>query len=230
MLIEFPVSVNEVKMSGKVNIRNATQDNFVFSDYTSLEGIEQISCKEIYARHHHAMFVGIDEQIMGLGYRAAGKGEGMHKLRLIERPEACSGYKRAGAGKFFRFILTEEGRIFFSGQNKKYMVGKDVDTNAYVDKFYEIENLYPLEAGDKLIDLDGGKHFMIAVSEKGKVYTSGYMMYRVVAPIRHNSQGDEDYPCELRMPEGWKAIRGWACDLYTNVWVLAVKADDPSVF
>ena len=129
MLIEFPVSVNEVKMSGKVNIRNATEDNFVFSDYTSLEGIDQISCKEIYARHHHAMFVGIDEQIMGLGYRAAGKGEGMHKLRLIERPEACSGYKRAGAGKFFRFILTEEGRIFFSGQNKKYMVGKDIEVN-----------------------------------------------------------------------------------------------------
>jgi hypothetical protein len=61
------------------------------------------------------MFIGTDEQVMGLGYRAAGKGEGMHKLRLIERPEACRNYKRAGAGKFFRFILTEEGRIFFSG-------------------------------------------------------------------------------------------------------------------
>ena len=44
MTIEFPVSVNEVKMSGKVNIRNASQDNFVFEDYTGLEGIEQISC------------------------------------------------------------------------------------------------------------------------------------------------------------------------------------------
>ena len=40
MTIEFPVSVNEVKMSGRVNIRNASEDNFKFEDYSSLEGIE----------------------------------------------------------------------------------------------------------------------------------------------------------------------------------------------
>lgn len=111
---------------------------------------------------------------MGLGYRACGKEEGAEKLKLLERPEDCTGYKKVSAGKFFRLILTNSGKLFFCGQNKKYMVGKDVELNQMVDKFYEIKNLFPLQSDDYLVDVDGGKHFMIAVSNKGKVFTSGF--------------------------------------------------------
>jgi hypothetical protein len=82
--IEFPVSVNDVKMSGKMIVRNG--DDVVHEDYLPLEGIEQISASSVYARHHHAMFVSSDEQVMGIGYRACGKEENMHKLRILERP------------------------------------------------------------------------------------------------------------------------------------------------
>jgi alpha-tubulin suppressor-like RCC1 family protein len=167
---------------------------------------------------------------MGIGYRASGKEEGMHRMRLIERPEDCQNYKKVSAGKFFRLILTQEGKLFFSGQNKKYMVGKDIDTNAYCDKFYEIVNLWPLASDDKLIDVDGGKHFMVACSQKGKVYASGYMFYRAVSEIRHNAEDNEDYPCELRMPEGWLARQVWACDLYCNIWVRAESVSEPGKF
>ena len=160
---------------------------------------------------------------MGLGYRACGREEGAHKLKLLERPADCSGYKRVCAGKFFRLILTNEGRLFFCGQNKKYMVGKDIEVNQMVDKFYEIVNLYPLASDEKIIDVDGGKHFMIVCTDKGRVFTSGYMMYRAVPEIRRNNEENEDFPCELKLSqpetEGWKPIRVWACDLYNNVWM-----------
>ena len=78
------------------------------------------------SRHHHVMFVGADEQIKGMGYRASGKEEGMHKLRTIEKPPECVNYQKVAVGKFFRLILTKEGRVFFSGQNKKYCAGKEI--------------------------------------------------------------------------------------------------------
>jgi len=168
------------------------------------------------------MFVSSDEQIMGIGYRACGKGDDMHKLRILERPEMCRNYKRVCVGKFFRLILTHEGQLFFCGQNKKYMIGKDIDTNAHVDKFVEVKDLFPIASDDKIIDVDGGKHFMIVVTQKGKVFTSGYMMYRAVSEIRSNTEENEDYPCELKMSsvtEGWIPKQCWACDLYCNVWI-----------
>ena len=44
-----------------------------------------------------------------------------------------------------------------------------------------------MDEDDKIIDVDGGKHFMVIVTQKGKVYTSGYMMYRAVPGIRYNA-------------------------------------------
>ena len=181
------------------------------------------------------MFVGTDEQVMGMGYRACGRDEGAHNLKVLERPENCTGYKKVCAGKFFRLILCNDGRLFFCGQNKKYMIGKDIEVNAQCDKFYEVsKDLFPMASDDKIIDVDGGKHFMIVVTEKGKVFTSGYMMYRAVSEIRYNAEENEDFPCELKLntteTEGWKPIQCWACDLYCNVWILAEKDGQKRIF
>ena len=42
----------------------------------------------VRVRHHHALFINTMGDVMGLGYRASGKGEGnlLHKFRTIERP------------------------------------------------------------------------------------------------------------------------------------------------
>ena len=91
-----------------------------------------------------------------------------------------------------------------------------------------------MDEDDKIIDVDGGKHFMIVVTEKGKVFTSGYMMYRAVSEIRYNAEENEDFPCELKLntteTEGWKPIQCWACDLYCNVWILAEKDGQKRIF
>lgn len=94
------------------------------------------------------------------------------------------------------------------------MAGKDISVDEYAMEFNELSGLWPLDTDDKLVDIAGGLHFMIACTEKGKVYSSGYMFYRAVSEIRSNSEDNEDYPCELSVPEGWLARRVWACDKY----------------
>ena len=34
-------------------------------------------------------------------------------------------------GKYSRVILTNDGKLFFNGQNKKYMLRSSVDTNTH---------------------------------------------------------------------------------------------------
>ena len=50
---------------------------------------------------------------------------------------------------------------------------------AYADNFYEIpQDFYPMEAGDKIVDMAAGKKFIIVVTAKGQLFASGYTFYR----------------------------------------------------
>lgn len=175
------------------------------------------------------MFIGTDDSVMGFGYRAAGKEEGanQHKWKLIERPPECNNYQEMAAGKFFRLLLTKAGKLFFSGQNKKCCIGKDIEVNAYVDKFYDVTEHFPLESDDKIISADGGKHFIVLCTQKGKVYAAGNVAWNGVSDeVRQNSENNADYAFECRMngnAEGYKAEKVWACDWYGNFWILAYK-------
>lgn len=72
---------------------------------------------------------------------------------------------------------------------------------------------------------------MVAVSAKGKVFTSGSNMYGAIdSEIRSNQNDTSDEPCEITLPSGWLAKRCWACDLYTNIWVLAENGDEQKTF
>lgn len=65
-----------------------------------------MSARRVLAKHNHVMFVGEDDTIMGMGYRACGKEDNLHKMRIIEKPESCKDYKQVAVGKFFRLLLT----------------------------------------------------------------------------------------------------------------------------
>ena len=158
--ISFPVAPVEIWCSGKIYIRNYSDDSLIKTKYELLSEVT-IPTAHVRARHHHAMFIGTDDSVMGFGYRAAGKEENMHKWRIIERPPECTNYKEMAAGKFFRLLLTKSGKLFFSGQNKKCTIGRDVELNAYVNKFYDVTDHFPLESDDKIISADGGKHFIV---------------------------------------------------------------------
>ena len=69
------------------------------------------------------MFIGAKGDVIGVGYRAGGRGEGYGEHKLIERPPECIDYKEMRVGKFFRLLLTKTGKLFFSGQNKKGSAG-----------------------------------------------------------------------------------------------------------
>ena len=61
--------------SGKIYIRNCDSDSLVKTKYELLNEVT-IPTAHVRARHHHVMFIGTDDSVMGFGYRAAGKEEG----------------------------------------------------------------------------------------------------------------------------------------------------------
>ena len=120
IVIKFPYSVNAVNMSGYLS--NSKQDKFIsYEDYTEVEGAGNIKANEVYAQHHHAMFIDKDGQIMGIGIRANGDSDTQVKptLKIIERPKNYKGkYKKVTTGKFFRLLLTEDNKLFVNGKCK----------------------------------------------------------------------------------------------------------------
>ena len=167
---------------------------------------------------------------MGVGYRAGGRGEGDAKHKLLKRPADCRDYADYRTGKFFRLLLTKEGKLFFSGQNKKGSAGNTIQLNDCIEEFKDVTSVYPLAANDKIISCDGGKHFSVICTKEGKVYASGNVFYRSVDDdIKYNAEESAEYAYELKMvnhAEGYKAEKVWACDLYDNIWVLGSKKND----
>jgi alpha-tubulin suppressor-like RCC1 family protein len=180
------------------------------------------------------MFVGADEQIMGFGFRVQGKAD-QSAMRLIDRPTDCRDYKKVAIGKFFRIILTKQNRLFFNGQNKHHTIARMCDDlNSWVDAFHEITSLFPLEAGDKIIDCDGGQHFIIVCTEKGKVYCSGYKMWNYVSSDVRQGGGEEAFEMKLTpgvgdIPTGkeWGAERVWGQKNNKNCYALLYNKANP---
>ena len=88
--------------------------------------------------HHSVCFVGGDESVWGWGYRSQGAGEENVKLRRIESPEGMKNFKKVAHGKYFRCVLTQEGRLFFNGQSRRYMFGSNMNRDTHVQHFHEI--------------------------------------------------------------------------------------------
>ena len=136
-------------------------------------------------------------------------------------------FKKVTHGKFFRLVLTQEGRIFINGEARRYMCGSGYDRSRSVPKFDEFpgDNYFRIEAGDKLIDCCGGKHYCAVATQNGKIYAAGYVYYRNFEGCRNNPENNEDYPFELRLPEGYKAKMIWGSEKCNNMWVTATDAD-----
>ena len=73
--------------------------------------------------HESVCLLGGDGSLWGFGLRSQGYELNEEKLRKIDRPDLCKNPKKIFHAKFCRYYLTEDNRLFFTGQNRKYMVG-----------------------------------------------------------------------------------------------------------
>ena len=112
------------------------------------------------------MYVGGDESIWGVGYRNQGSGDNC-RLRRIETPAECRNYKKVVQGKFHRVILTQDGRVFFNGQNRKYMFRSSMSRDDHLHHFFEVTDYFRLDEGDKIVDITTGSHSTTVVTERG---------------------------------------------------------------
>ena len=106
------------------------------------------------------------------------------------------------------------------------MFGTGIDRNEHINEFHELRQKFFSGRDEKYVDVSGGKHFVAVVTESGKLYASGYTFYRAFSSCRFNRQHDEDYPYELRLPEGYrKAFKVFGQEKRNNIWVNATDAD-----
>ena len=116
------------------------------------------------------------------------------------------------------------------------MTGWGSSASAVWDGFKEIKHqedgkyYFTREVQDKIVDICGGKSHMIVMTEGGRVYASGYTLYRNLSESRSNPENNEDYPFEIRMPDEYKATAIFTCEKYLNVFVTATKGDISKTF
>ncbi len=58
-----------------------------------------------------------------------------------------------------------------------------------------------MEEGDRILDVAAGKHNFTVATEQGKIYASSYIFYRHFEKCRFNTEKNEDYPFELKLPD-----------------------------
>ena len=206
--IKYPAYPLMLMYSGKLHRRN----DDCFDDMTELTNLEKsssVGAVSVHAMHQAFVLMTGSGEMWGCGFRAQGSSEDQEILRKIETPSDCTNIRKVVHGKFFRIILTEGRKVFFNGQNRKYMYSTNVGRDDHVDHMWEpSENFYRLEDDDKIHDITAGKHYTAVVTEQGKVYAAGYIFYRHFSGCRYNKESDEDYPFELKLPEGggWRAM------------------------
>ena len=64
--------------------------------------------------------------------------------------------------------LTEEGKLFFSGKARKYMLGSNTTHDPEFTRFVKInERFFRNDEDDKLVDVVGGRNSTAVLTEKG---------------------------------------------------------------
>lgn len=78
-----------------------------------------------------------------------------------------------------------DGTFFCMGMSNKYVFGQCADNE--LDKFAEKPADFFKNESDKVVDIEGGKHFVAALTESGKIITQGYIFYRYIPGVRRNA-------------------------------------------
>ena len=225
--IEFPVRPQIVNFTGWIGgNRYGGMEEITHESFTPLQDTAQCAAVKVVAMHSSVMFIGGDESIWNLGYRCHGQGNEKAQLQKVPAPETMRNFKKVAHGKFFQLVLTEEGKLFWHGQSRKYMFGFGGSGTSRHDEFHEIENTYfRYEEGDKMVDVCGGKNFTIIATERGRIFATSYMFWRQFQECRYNQENNEDYPFELKLPEGYKAKQIWGSEKYYNMWANGADSD-----
>ena len=126
--LEYPAYPQILQYSGHVRTRHDSIARV--NEWTKLEKSTQCAPVEVHAMHQYFTLVGGDGSIWGCGLRTNGYEREREEFQQIPVPSECQNYKKVVQGKFLRVILTEDNKLFFSGQPRKYMFSSGIG-NAY---------------------------------------------------------------------------------------------------
>ena len=78
---------------------------------------------------------------------------------------------------------------------------------------------------DQIVDIVAGKNYVTVITAAGKIYNNGYVAYRYIdSNERFNIENYEDYPHEIKLPEGATNPKVWSCTK-RYIWFVSMDLD-----
>ena len=128
----------------------------------------------------------------------------------LNKPQDCVDYRKVDASGSNRLILTNSGQLYCQGENLRLYIQKGIKPDDMAQEFVNCTDVFPVSAGDKIVDMAAGYFYTVVVTEQGKAFAVGLEAKRTKLRSRsHPNQASERKPAyEIKLPG--KAIKCWA--------------------
>jgi alpha-tubulin suppressor-like RCC1 family protein len=209
----------KVSLSGLLSILIVSLALIGCSGKEPSEGDKNITA--IAAGYEHALAL-INGRIYAAGLNSVGQlglgdsGEGTERNRFTE-VSSLSGKKiiAIAAGYYHSFVLANDGKVYAAGHNEIGQLGLNDKTNR--DRFVAVSSL----SGKKIVAIVAGGGHSFAITNDGKVYTTGNNIFGQLGLGNSGDGTERDRFTEVSSLEGKKIIAIVAGDLHS----LALDSD-----
>jgi len=141
------------------------------------------------------MFVCKDESLYGVGKPSTFKDRDLVEKSQdkiwykLNKPEDCNDYIKVDASGSNRLILTRAGQLFCQGEDLRLYISKGIKPDDIALDFINCTNVFPIEDGDRIVDMCAGFFYTIVITEAGKAYAVGLESKRTkLRSRRHPNQ------------------------------------------
>ena len=139
---------------------------------------------QVHCVNGNSLFVCDDERLFAVGTPNTGANkwadayEQKKDFYEIQKPDDCTDYRKVVVSPTNRLILTNSGQLFCQGENLRLYADPDIDKDAPAKEFVDCTEVFPVEDGDKIVDVAAANFFTVVVTEQGLAYAVGHCRYR----------------------------------------------------
>lgn len=117
-----------------------------------------------------------------------------------------------------RLILTRQGQLFCQGVNLRHFIDAEIDKNQMTKQFISCTDVFPIDEGDKIIDVAAGGYTTVVVTEQGNCWMSGYCKQRRCYGDNDETEHQIKPPYQIDLPG--KALKCWTNKTSSHAYVL----------
>lgn len=148
---------------------NGDMHNLNSYSWTQIVAAINLSANRVLACGKAVMFVTDSESVWGMGKKVQGSQADERTLTRLQTPPGCKNFAKIIQTRYYRLILTQDYKLFFSGHNMSYLFGYDLEVEQQRSAFTELRQaeLFVLQPGEHVVEIAAGKNFVFALTSTG---------------------------------------------------------------